>query len=321
MLPLHSRRLHPRKPSGRWALTLATAVLLAGTAGTARANINIVFDYTYDTNNFFALQSRKDVLESAALAFESRLTDSLTAITSGGPNAFNLDFFNPANPSGPDLGLNNFSVAANEVRVFVGGSNLGGSLGLGGPGGFSSSGFSALQLARNQAGAAVAPASRTDFGPWGGSIGFDNVTSWYFDADTSTVESFPGSFDFYSVAVHELGHVLGVGTANSWDNLITGVTYNGAAAGIQTVTGDGGHWASGTMSTVGVTPQTAAMTPSIGTNTRKYFTTLDYAGLTDIGWQVSAIPEPATWLLWGAGGVLLAGLRRRAAKAESTRVA
>ena len=317
MSPAHTTHLHGLTTGPRSALTLATLVLLVGAASSARANINIVFDYTYDTNNFFSLQSRKDVLEAAAQAFESRLTDTLTAITSGGPSTFNIDFFNPADPFGLDLALNSFSIAANDVRVFVGGSNLGGALGVGGPGGFSSLGLTSLQAARNQVGATGAAASRTDVGPWGGSIGFDNLTTWYFDADTSTTEAFPGLFDFYSVAVHELGHVLGMGTSNSWDNRISGVTFNGTAAGTQTVTGDGGHWVTGTMSTVGVNPQAAAMTPSIAADTRKYFTTLDYAGLDDIGWDVSPIPEPATWLLWGAGGALLAGLRRRRARATA----
>ncbi len=34
------------------------------------------------------------------------------------------------------------------------------------------------------------------------------------------------------------------------------------------------------------------MSPSIATEVRKNFTDLDFAGLQDIGWQMSAVPEP-----------------------------
>jgi len=168
--------------------------------------------------------------------------------------------------------------------------------------------------ARGQAGALQSPP--TDFGPWGGAIAFNSSTSWYFDPNPATDESFSG-FDFYSVALHELGHVLGIGTALSWETPITGNQFTGTAVvathgGSVTVTSDHGHWASGV---TGLWPDgtshDAAMTPSIASATRKRFTDLDMAGLSDVGWQV-VVPEPASFALVGSVVVLLC-LRRRAA--------
>ena len=108
---------------------------------------------------------------------------------------------------------------------------MGGALGIGGPGGYSISGSQAFidnVVARGQSGALAA--IPTDFGPWGGSISFDNSsTSWYFDSDVNTVESFTG-FDFFSVAVHELGHLLGAGTSDSGTRYLSGSTFVGPNA-------------------------------------------------------------------------------------------
>lgn len=150
----------------------------------------------------------------------------------------------------------------------------------------------------------------------GGSLAFSSTATWYFDSDPSTVETFTGQNDFYSVAVHELGHLFGIGTADSWMSLISGTTLTGAHSGTVTVLADGSHWAEGTMSTIAGTAiaQEAAMDPTLTTGTRKYFTTLDYDGLRDIGWQVSAIPEAST-LVWasalGAAAVALRRVRAR----------
>lgn len=191
----------------------------------------------------------------------------------------------------------------NTVSVYVGASNLGGStLGLGGPGRYGGSGVTQAWFdtvaGRGQAGALLVTPS--DYGPWGGSLAVSSPATWYFDSDPSTVEIFTGQNESYSVAVHELGHLFGIGTADSWMSLSSS-TLTGAHSDTVTVLGDGSHWAEGTMSTIAGTAiaQEAAMDPTLTTGTRKYFTTLDYDGLRDIGWQVSAIPE-ASALAWAA---------------------
>ena len=45
---------------------LLTALLAASAVGQAHANIDVQFDYTYDTAGFFADSNRKAVLESVA---------------------------------------------------------------------------------------------------------------------------------------------------------------------------------------------------------------------------------------------------------------
>lgn len=189
--------------------------------------------------------------------------------------------------------------------VFVGAYNLESStLGQGGPGGFSGSGSSAFldnASSRGKPGALGAPTSQTDFGPRGGSISFNSTSSWYFDSNTSTTESFSG-FDFYSVALHELGHTLGFSTADSFKNHISSDIFTGTAVSAltgsgQAVTADG-HWAEG-LSYLG---QETAMDPSIATGQRKLFTELDFAAMKDLGWEVSPVPEAETW------GMMLAGL-------------
>src|SRR5690606_8940405 len=68
-------------------------------------------------------------------------------------------------------------------------------------------------------------ADATDFGPWGGAITFDaaiNIDSesfdWHFGETTAGLDD--TKYDFLSVAVHELAHLLGFGTAESWQNLL-----------------------------------------------------------------------------------------------------
>ncbi|MGC3990754.1 MAG: matrixin family metalloprotease [Chthoniobacteraceae bacterium] len=278
--------------------------------------INIVFDYSDDTNNFFANNpTAKTDLEAAGQFFDSRLSDSLTAINSSGSNSWTATFTNPS--TGNSTSVTNPSIAANEILIYVGGLSLSGStLGEGGPGGYSASGSQSwlnTVAARGQTGALAS--TPTDFGPWGGSVQFNSSASWYFDPDPSTNESFSAN-DFYSVALHEIGHVLGLGTAGSWNADVSSGTFTGANSkaangGVAvSLSADLAHWATGTMSTIygTSTAQETAMSPALTTGTRKVFTTLDMAGLKDVGWIV--VPEPSSGLLL-LGVIAVSALRRR----------
>lgn len=266
------------------------------------ANVDIRFDYRYDSSSFFtgANSSRQSILEAAASTFETRFQDHLTAVVSSGSNNFDVRFFQP--DADKNITLSGFSVPADQIVVFVGAHDLGGSLAIGGPGGFSSTSSSSdfLDNAASRGQPGALSATETDFGPWGGAISFNSASAWYFDPDPRTDESVVG-YDLYSVAVHELAHVLGFGTANSFDNLVSNNVFTGPA--VEDLLGHrpgvtSGHWTEG-LQYNGVE---TAMDPTITQGQRKHFTELDYAAMKDMGWQVSAIPEPEAW------GMMLAGL-------------
>lgn len=273
--------------------------VLTASMGDASA-VTISFDYTYD-GGFFSGDnfSRRATLEAAGSYFSDRLQDTLSAIDSSGTNQFNAQFLRP--DTGATETLSAFDVASDTLTIFVGARDLGTStLGQGGPGGFSVSGTQAFveQAAyRGEPGAQADPA--TDFAPWGGAVTFDADAAWYFDADPASSESFSG-FDFFSVALHELGHVLGIGTSNSWSRWIVGGVFTGLESKLANggadilLSSDGGHWQVGQTSPVnGQGSVEAAMSPSIASSTRKNFTDLDLAALKDVGWEVAA-PPPAT---------------------------
>lgn len=286
--------------------------------------LNIQLDYTYDSLGFFSGGNlfRRDVMEAAANVFEQRLSDEFTAITSIN-DGFNNFQFNSiierpdtgATVSGPT------SIAADTVIVYVGGTNLlsATTLGEAGPLGFQAnvSGDPALfqdwfdnVYSRGQGDgrrAAVQnlqgelPAFETAL--WGGKISFNSTANWYFDDDPATDESFAGN-DFYSVALHEIAHVLGVGTADAWFNLIdfnNGLfTGNNASLsnGGSVPLADNGHFGFGVTSTVDGASQEVAMDPDLTQGTRKRLTDLDWAALEDIGWQVAEpvieTPDPVS---------------------------
>lgn len=289
-------------------------LLVAGWAGQVSAQPTIVIDYSLDANNFFPVGStQRNTLASAAAALSSRLTDTLTAIAPSGGNTWTASFPNPA--TGATVNLTDQTIATNVIRVYAGGRELGGTtLGVGGPGGFGASGNSQAffdSLGRGQYDIFSAANTRTDFASWGGAITFDAVgTNWNFALTNPTA----GQNDFYSVALHELGHLLGFGTADSFQNLVpVGTTFLGPASTLLNggvnpqVTGDLGHWASGTT----YLGQQVAMSPSITTGTRKVFTELDFAGLKDMGWQVTPVPEPTSVLGLAVAGLAAWRVRRR----------
>ena len=261
--------------------------------------LSIVIDYRLDANNFFDTQEKRDLFQQAANLYAARIIDDLSAITPSGSNSWQAALTHPA--TGQATTISNLPVATDTIIVFAGGRDLeDDTLGIGGPGGYSANGSSSWLATvdrRGQTGASGS--SPTDFGPWGGSITFDTVgTNWFFGSTTAGLDSTEA--DFLSVAVHELGHVLGFGTSNSFDRLVSNGKFTGPKAvaeydgiGNPPLFSDTSHWAND----VTDGSQETAMDPAILLGTRKLFTNLDWAALDDLGWTLtSANPAAAPTL-------------------------
>ena len=301
-------------------LKLATACLLMAISTGQAGAVNIVLDYSYDTQGFFNPGTTngakaKATLEKAAADLSAILTDTFSAVQvpsdyvsdADGQESpvlytwdWEISFDNPGVNGGPEVTIVEPSFAVNEYRIYAGGRSLSGStLGEGGPGGgyYSSGGgwYFASEKAEIDAISADFENQRnrgqaSGFSSWGGSITFDTDagTNWHYDWQTQPTS---GTSDLYSVALHELMHAVGFGTSDEWSAIAVG-GFDGSASvaaygGIVPVSG--GHWTNGTTSPVlrDGDPQESAMDPSITTGTRKLLTNLDVAALDDIGWDIN----------------------------------
>jgi uncharacterized protein with LGFP repeats len=248
--------------------------------------VTFQFDYSLDSGRFFAPAERKAALEQAGRMVTERLTDTLDAIRPSGGNTWSPNIWNPATGSKYTL-PGSTSIGADRVLVFVGGRDLAnGALGLGGPGACVFSGSAAWQNTLRSRGEPGALANLpTDFAPSVGSVAFDSIgTSWHFGSTTNGLDS--NEIDFVSVAVHELVHVLGFGLSPSWKSYASGGIFKGpqstAAAGHYVPMDPlGNHWAEKTQSDGLET----IMDPTTPWGERRTMTTLDWAGLSDVGWE------------------------------------
>ena len=315
---------------------LVTAIL-TGTQ-TLLPAVVVVLDYTYDDAGFFANATAKAALEKAALDINTAITPGLGAITqttvSGTSGSSTVNFQYSYVIQDPETGTNvtltNTLLAEDTVRVYVGSRLLAAStLGIGGPAGtglgigaraFENEFAAAMDAAEANANSmygrgggpiigtingnatigSTTTAYSLNLGNTVGSLAFDSDSAWHYDANTAVAAN---KFDLYSVGLHEMLHVLGIGTSKSWNDNVSGNDWLGLS--VRDLVGSGldnnlvgsSHIAEGTMSTtlVGGVAQEVAMDPNISTGSRKYLTALDVAFLQDIGWQ--NIPEPATGML------------------------
>jgi hypothetical protein len=315
-----------------------TALFVAATwsAAPVYAGLNFQFDYTYDDNGFFGSSGsvQRGALESAASYLEGILGDDFDAIVPDvrAGNTWVAGIFDPENRA-VGIKINNLVVPADTLIVYVGGSDLSGigALGFSKPGDISASGSAAFVngVVNRGEGGIITPwdgtgatlKDDTDVAPWGGVISFDNLTNWNFDDESGSGAS-TGEFDFRTVALHELSHVLGFGSVDSFDRLVSGSDFTGPNA----VAAYGGHVPltsdlhfDGVSSTVfqGGAAQSAVLNGSLPTATRREFTAVDAAALDDIGYDV--VPEPTSplLLLTASAAWLLRRPRRHYANANA----
>lgn len=283
------------------------ALLCLGLPGSAKA-IHIVFDYRFDSG-FFADPARREVLEQAARHYEARIDGELGALP---PEGWIAAFPDPSR--GEMLSLDDLDVPTDTIIVFVGARPLAQQkrLAMGGPGNLRlpcqllGPESCLLALSDEQSLSQVSswvlrfpfrerlPALRfpaLGFAPWGGSLSFADDIPWYFGLDPDV----PGDrFDFLSSAVHELGHVLGIGTAESWGTRTPAGAFEGPESALEhdgavPLHSDLAHWADATRGRANGRMQPAAFTRGLAPGERKLLTELDVTALLDIGWQRSEV--------------------------------
>jgi len=317
-----------RVPLGRLFLLLS---LLLGSVANLRAQLTFEFNYSLDTGFFSgANESRRLHLETVGSYVSQFLTaTSLAGITAGGSNTWTAEFTSPSDPS-TTHSVTNLSVAANTVVVYVGGASLGSSvLAQAMLPGISASGDQSWvnnTVFKRTEGASVYTRASV------AALSFNSSTAWFFDSTPLANSSFAGQFDFFSVAAHELLHVLGFGDTrggSGWDrNLFNGAFAGGKSVEEKSDTPFGvplnagrDHWATNTLSfsTRDGAVQETLMDPDIATGVRKYLTSLDLRAMQDIGYPANftAVPEPAAFGIGAGVWSLLWAWRRRGRRDQS----
>lgn len=348
---------------GRLPRLLIPCVLAAHLAAffqpPARA-IEVVVDYRYDTNKFFTNnEAARNALQAAADRYGRVITSELSAVNLPTESAFDprIGFTHPgsgnsyristAASSTTDSVITAFNqpaadeyrpitIAANQWILYAGGRDMaaqaaGGQLGVVNfPGVFSASDSVVNRTFRSTT------ASTANLPVWGGSIAFDsNGTNWHFDHATPVPN---GAVDFYSFALHEIGHALGLNRSFlEWTSHITPGTTKYRGQAVDAYNGDNDpdvdalniesaalpfnpHWDEGAydsyifsnagpnyVDTVGSGAlQDLLMEVFLSLGRRFELTNVDVAALRDVGWSTveQLNPQPGDF---NGNGVVEAG--------------
>jgi Ca2+-binding RTX toxin-like protein len=273
--------------------------------------MKIQFDYRFDRNGFFNDPNRKAVLEKAGEIWSSILKDDFAPIPAG------IQF----TVQHPETGVNQTVVldeSIDDLVIFVGASNnpLGSGAGLQaaarGEVELSQQGILARQEGDNNAASGLLALAGpqgtdaqgdvfqsrvtdsfrntqvTDFEPWAGVAAFNLSTDWGFNLDTAT-----GKFDFLSVALHEIGHILGIGVSDTFLNSVRGNVFQGTNA--KRVNGGNGIPLQSDLSHVqeGFRNNTVLMDP-VYNGGRSLPSEVDLAMLADIGYEIDGYTTQGT---------------------------
>lgn len=168
-------------------------------------SFNIKFDYRFDDANFFTAK-RKAILEQAGNIWSSYIQDDFTPI----PAEEILRF--PIDNSEREVILNK---PIDDVIIFASSVNLNSDSLTFGEGSFHADFVNGSDRESRIKG--------SDFEPWLGTIEFNAnaVNNLYFDRTPKTDNDIPpDKQDFLSLSLHEIGHILGIGTSDAFANQI-----------------------------------------------------------------------------------------------------
>ncbi len=261
----------------------AYSLRLAATNPSPTANseqFDISFNYQYDTQGWFTPE-RRALLETAASFWESRIQNDFPVVASG----TTVRVRHPETLQDVEVTLGQ---PIDDLEIFVGSagaSKLGANVAA-------NSGFGVIPTSNalnNRLTAAT-------YQPFVGTLTFnrDVTPSWFFDATPATTDDVPlGAPDFLATAAHEIGHVLGIGTApffNSvWDqgSAFSGVNATRANGGnaVPLDTVNRGHIAP-TLLVNGL--RTLMSTPG-GSDRSRAPTNIDLAILADLGYTITGL--------------------------------
>lgn len=239
------------------------------------SNFNIKLDYRFDTNGFFNDPAKRTALEGAARAWETYIQDDFP----NAPAGTQITLANPASGRRTNLTLD---AEVDDLVIFVGARPLEGDT-LAMTGEVRLNYFPNSSLANRNFGSFLAPVAAT--------MVFDSNFNWFFDSTPNTTNDIPSrQIDFFSVALHEIGHALGLTYAN--ESLIYNGYFNGARAtalnGGNPIPLDDteGHVKQGFL--VNGNGSRQLMQPALGSGTAARISALDLAMLGDIGYAVAS---------------------------------
>ena len=236
---------------------------------------SIKLDFSYDTSGYFNDTGRRAPLVKAAELWSEIIQDDFLEIPTGSS-------FSIRHPSKSDENLTiTLDEPIEDLLIYVGARNLSGNtLGIGGPSGYSLEGdvYSA-RISDDFRGMG----STSDYEPWAGVLTFDNQANWNFGLDEPSSDE----NDLLTVALHEIAHVLGVGTASTFFELSSDEKFQGLNAkklnsgSPLPLHEDGAHVEDG------YNDDLILMDPTSTTGTRNSISEFDKAILADLGYLIS----------------------------------
>jgi Ca2+-binding RTX toxin-like protein len=124
----------------------------------------------------------------------------------------------------------------------------------------------------------------SDFEPWIGAISFDEDIDWDFSIKAADLD--PNKFDFITVVLHEIAHVLGIGTSPAFTTIGEGGTFDGVNA--LEVNNNRGIPLESTLDHVldGFSNNSVLLDPIFGDG-RTLPSNIDLALLADIGYEIN----------------------------------